>query len=342
MPLSQLFIWMVETIARFDFTQILVGSVPRGIIVFYYALIIFISFIYLKNRRLKNAISLAGILIVIGTVTYFKFGRIYGDKLEISCLSVGHGQAIIAKLPGNKNLIFDAGSITSKDIGSRIVIPFLNYSGISSVDSIFVSHYDIDHINGIAEIIEQRPVRHIYCDEYIWGESNKMPKTAAFLNEFIQNCGKRFEAPPQDMANVSIVWPLMTQPRAALLHTNPNNLSQVVLLEYAGRKILLCSDIEKEAQEHILENYADLKIDVVVLPHHGSEKTLSKNFAGRLSPAILLCSCAQSQFDRYQVDPNDSKALYTCRDGTINITVDKSGRTEIKKFGDAQKNSPHI
>ena len=50
------------------------------------------------------------------------------------------------------------------------------------------------------------------------------------------------------------------------------------MIEYAGRKILICSDIEKFAQNEILRLYPDLKADVLILPHHGSLKTTDLSF----------------------------------------------------------------
>jgi competence protein ComEC len=333
-PLSKLFMHVVDFMARIDNSQILIGSVSIYVILFYYAAAIFIAFIYLKNSHLKAVISLTCVAVLIGTVGYYKFQRTHRTNLELSVVSVGHGQAIVAQLPGTANIIFDAGSLTSKDIGRRVVIPFFNYHGIRSIDAIFISHSDIDHINGIAEIVEQRPVGHIYQDT-----GGIIPKPAAFLEKCLKKISKSIE-PPQSItatgATISILWPTAQAPLPAA--SNPNNRSQVALIEYAGRKILLCSDIEKEAQQKILEMYPDLRVDILLLPHHGSTNTRLPIFVEKLAPTIILCSCAKSQFEKYQADPG---AIYTCQTGTVTIAVDKIGTITIRPFLKTKNNTPH-
>ncbi|MDO8302203.1 MAG: ComEC/Rec2 family competence protein [Sedimentisphaerales bacterium] len=330
-PLSKLFIYIVDAMARIDSSQLLIGAVPIYLILFYYAAILFIAFVYFENRRLKTITNLTCIAVLVGAIGYYKFERTYREHLELSVLSVGHGQAVVARLPGTATIMFDSGSLTSKDIGRRVVIPFLNYHGIRTIDAIFISHSDIDHINGIAEIVRQRPVEHIYLDS---GET--MPKPAAFLEQCLKKAGKTFEPPPSIAATgatISVLWPTTATLRLGRATQNQNNFSQVVLLEYAGRKILLCSDIEKETQQKILELYPDLNVDVLLLPHHGSTKTRLPIFVEKLRPSVPLCSCTQSQFEKYQTAPaTDPNTLYTCRDGTITIAISQTGDITVRSF----------
>ena len=58
-------------------------------------------------------------------------------------------------MPDNENLIIDAGSMSRNNIGDNIVNPFLNYIAAGKIDSVFVSHDDIDHYNGLPEILKQ-------------------------------------------------------------------------------------------------------------------------------------------------------------------------------------------
>jgi competence protein ComEC len=329
-PLSKFFIWIVDIIARYDNSQMLIGNVPMYLVLSYYAAVIFIAFFYLKNRRIKKIIGFVAIVIIAGVLGYYRFERTHPGHLELSCLSVGHGQAIVAKLPGGANFIFDAGSLTSKNMGRRAVIPALNYNGISNIEAIFVSHYDIDHVNGIVEIVEQRPVERIYAPN-----DADLPKTAKFLNQCLRERGKQIKPPPETItakdARISVIWPKADTPSQALLQAN--DLSQVVLIEYAERKILLCSDIEQEAQQRILKSYPDLKADVLILPHHGSEKTRSPAFIETLAPSVILCSCSQGQFQKYTTDFGKTiQSYYTCCDGAVTVNISPSGRMKVSSF----------
>ena len=102
------------------------------------------------------------IIIFLGVT---KWQRTYRNDMVISCLDVGHGQAILAQLPGKANVLFDAGSLYKSDIGRRIVAPFLHYRGINKIDAIIISHNDVDHINGIPEIAEHCEVGGVYANK---------------------------------------------------------------------------------------------------------------------------------------------------------------------------------
>jgi len=104
------------------------------------------------------------------------------------------------------------------------------------------------------------------------------------------------------------------------------------LIEFAGKKILLCSDIEKFAQRELLRMVPNLGADVVVAPHHGSVKTLETNFLENLEADILIYSCGRTQYERINHapgpvtrNPNKAKLFYTARDGAIIVCIDKEG-----------------
>ena len=106
-----------------------------------------------------------------------------------------------------------------------------------------------------------------------------------------------------------------------------NNRSLVSLIEFAGIRILLCSDIEEYAQREILRLHPDLQADVVV-PHHGSAGTRDETFLESLNAEVLICSCDQKQYERTTSDigqvadlSNQVKTFYTARDGTIETTA---------------------
>jgi competence protein ComEC len=61
------------------------------------------------------------------------------DDLEITCLSVGHGQAIVLSAPGNEHFLFDAGSITNRNIADKTILPFLQHQSIFSLDTVCLS-----------------------------------------------------------------------------------------------------------------------------------------------------------------------------------------------------------
>jgi competence protein ComEC len=118
-----------------------------------------------------------------------------------------------------------------------------------------------------------------------------------------------------------------------------NDRSLVSLIEFAGAKILLCSDIEEFAQKEILRLYPDLKADVVVVPHHGSTATLDTEFLEHLDADVLICSRGR---DRYEMTGRDTdsvgyapvgaKSFCTSENGAITVLVYTNGTIKTDTF----------
>ena len=321
--LADWLIALVKFLAAMDKTIILIGHVPLVSIVFCYAVIFFAAFAHFRRPKIKIAIlslmSLA-IIIFLGAV---KFQRTYHKNLVITCLDVGHGQAIIAQLPVRKTCLFDAGSQNLSDIGTRTIAPFLSYNGISKLDAIFISHGDIDHINGIPEVVKFCDVDAIYADETL---PKTQKSTVKFLNNWLSERALEIQSVQNNtIAGIKIIWPNAV----ARLNNKltDNDKSAVMLIESGNSKVLLCSDIEKTAQATLLQLFPNLNPDVVVVPHHGSLRTRLHNFLDVLDADIFIYSCSERLFDSLKKS-NQSvpvKSFYTCADGAITIFFDENG-----------------
>jgi competence protein ComEC len=339
--LSDVLVWAVKLIAQADISQILVGRVSLAPVVLYYCIIVFAGYAYFRRPVIKRAICvfvLCSLIIYLGAL---KWQRTHRDNLVLTCLDVGHGQAILAQLPGKANVLFDAGSLYGNDIGTRIVSPYLDYIGIRKIDALIVSHNDTDHINGIPEVVENCDVRSVYANNAffdrkdVWG-------TAEFLKDSLIEKGleiKRIEAELNLNAGVSMkmLWP--DEQLYNIKDLSDNDRSLVSLIEFAGAKILLCSDIEEFAQRELLRLQPDLKADVVIVPHHGSASTLDTEFMKHLDADVLICSCGRRQYERMGRDtesvryvPAENRSLCTSEDGAITVFVDKNGETKTGVF----------
>ena len=330
--LSRSLIWVVELIADLDISRILVGHVSPALVILYYALVFFTAFAAFRRPLLKKAICTAMALTIFVCLGVTKWQRGHRDKLIITCLDVGHGQAILAQLPGRANVLFDAGSLYKGDVGSRIVAPFLDHTGISKIDSIIISHNDVDHINGIPEIVEHCRVGRAYVNNTFLSEADEWG-TAKFLGDWLTARGLTPESLAEDLqvdseATIRMIWP--TEQAVCDEIIGDNDKSLVSLIKFAGRKILLCSDIENLAQKELLRLSPNLKADVVVVPHHGSVKTLDTTFLESVDAEVLICSCGQREYERMNdlpasQGPNKARWFYTPRDGAIALWITKDG-----------------
>jgi competence protein ComEC len=334
---TQVLIWAVEHLGRLDVFTFRIGQISPVPILLYYVLLVTLVLIRWRRPAIRAAVVLVLGGAVLTWIGWNQWQHTHTRDLVLTCLDVGHGQAAVARLPRSTALLLDAGSMAKADVGSRVVNPFLDYSGLSRLDAAVLSHTDVDHINGLPEVVRHSRVHGVYAD----AEQTRPGLSAAadLLRGFLEKQGQAL-SPLDDPAGpwnrggeVVVLWPPADPP-----HMQPaastNDRSAVVAIRFAGRQILLCSDIEQDTQGQLLQLYPELKADVLVVPHHGSIKTLLPGFIDRLDPQILICSCSASQYEEHQVvEPLGSQAaFYTGRDGAVTVRVDPRGRLRGEGF----------
>ena len=334
--LSKMLIWIVRHIADFNISQISIGRVSLVFVIFYYGIILFAGYVYFRRPLVKKAVlttAIAGMIVFLGVT---KWQRTHRDDLILTCLDVGHGQAIFAQLPGGANILFDAGSMYKSDIGRRIVTPFLDSIGTNRIDAMMISHNDTDHINGIPEIAEYCRVRRIYANDDFFERADQYGTAALNKTGFeIEHLSENLIF--SDKAKITTLWPCKKNQYGKPLSDNDKSL--VSLIEFAGRKVLLCSDIENFSQKELMSLYSSLKADIVVVPHHGSVNTLEPDFLQSLGAKILVCSCSQTQYQGMNralmtqiILPECKQVYYTYRDGAVTICIDKNGTITSDTF----------
>ncbi len=325
MWLSWLFLESVRKAARLDFLSVSIGQVPVWIVLSYYACL----FLLKAGSRLRGWMKIssrAGIALLALAAVFglgaVKLERVRPGRLEVWCLSVGHGQAIVARMPDGQTALFDAGSISVKDAGRRVVGPFLKSYGIRRIDAVAISHGDIDHFNALPEILQMFDAGGVYVNEEL---IERIEKTAAgrVLNESLKEAGVRvlgMKDWPGRFGDVRIksIWPVDGHDTGL----SSNDRSEVMMIDWAGRKILLCGDIEEYGQRKILELYPELRADVLVLPHHGSAKNLLPEFVRRIGAKTVLASCGRLRAAGAYRPGEGIRAYYTGIDGAVRVVIE--------------------
>ena len=334
--LAELLLRIVSLLADLNISEILIGRTPALVILCYYALVLFARYARFSRPLLKKAavaLTASALVLFLGAA---KWNRTHRDHLAITCLDVGHGQAILAQLPGRENLLFDAGSLYKPNVGRRIVAPFLKHHAISKIHSLIISHNDVDHINAIPEIIQACNVGSICANDAFFSGSDQW-QTAEFLSQCLHSQGRTIEPLRKNLqlkttARLKILWPAEDAVHDPNLSDNDRSL--VILIEFAGRRILLCSDIEEFAQRRLLRTFPRLKADIVIAPHHGSAKTLEPAFLKTLQPEVLICSCSRSDYRKHRIiDPiANARCFYTARSGALTCRIDTDGSISATPF----------
>lgn len=326
---------LVMALSKIDIVQI-TSYRPSLLLVFViYVLILTYCMVpgwFYKFRKTVFALILL-CFIFPGVMGHLK--RNNNDCLELTFLSVGHGQCCILSGPDNQHLLFDAGSITHKLIASKTILPFLQHQNIFSLDAIGISHGDLDHINAITDIVAGIKVHQIYVNQKLLDHAKEPSLEQEFckqLNTMDQIIKSFREFKQSDRFTIKSIWPITETLIDQTI--SENDKSEVILLEYANRKILLCGDIEHYAQNQIMQLLPDIQINVLVLPHHGSTNNLSQSFVESFNPSVLIASCSRRTVRNAYHPSSDSttQAFYTATDGAVTVKIKADGTLSITGF----------
>ncbi|MCX5632440.1 MAG: DNA internalization-related competence protein ComEC/Rec2 [Phycisphaerae bacterium] len=323
--------YLVTLFAKVPLSNITIGKIPIYIVLLCYLLLFLWKFSPFKTLA-RNLIYPAAItLLFIAAFSINKFKNL--NNLQLTVLSVGHGQAAFIKTPDNKIFFIDAGSMSKSNIGDTIVNPFLNYIAADRIDSVFISHDDIDHYNGLPEILNQHHCKNFYTTpKFI--QSAVTSNADAKLSKFVRSKGLSVCVAPEKISlgktAISRLWPIDIPDENSL---TDNESSLVLLFEYAGRKILLCSDITEDTQKQLMNLYPQLDADLIVTPHHGSGRTADPAFLNCFKPEFLITSCSQAHLGSISGKIKDfGQSYFTCKDGAVTVLINAAGQIRIKSL----------
>lgn len=329
--LSAVLIRMVKLLSEVCPSEILIGKVPLYYVLFFYAAILMTGWLAFSRIQMKKLIMGFLILLVVVSLGFIKGQKVKQNELVMTVLDVGHGQAIVVQSSGS-TLLFDTGSLHSRDIGRRVVVPFLRYSGIDKLNTVIISHDDIDHINGLPEVAQQYQVDNVFASKDFLERMET--GVSGFLSKELNRYGLIISGfDKEKLANsfgFRILWP--DENVCGDNSISDNDKSVVALIEYGEHKILICSDIEEFAQEQLLKRVDDLSADVVIVPHHGSVKNFDSDFLKRTKAEYLICSCGQRNYQRIRrrkIAAGD-KLFITARDGAVSVIINSSSRIIVK------------
>ncbi len=83
------------------------------------------------------------------------------STLDIFWTDVEGGAATLIVTPAGESILIDAGRPGQRDPG-RILSTLTGIAGLTRLDHMVVTHFDIDHFGGVADLAEQIPILNIY------------------------------------------------------------------------------------------------------------------------------------------------------------------------------------
>ena len=324
-------------------SRIILGRPERYQVVIYYALIFLIIYFLSKKRRFEKIESLRNIsntkiyktkrtLITGLTLSVGLIILIYRkEEFSLNMLDIGQGDCFVVN-DGNKNIyISDCGSTTVDMVGKKRLLTFLKSKGWSRVNTIFVSHMDKDHVNGVNDLLK---CPEIAIDKIVISESYKSEKlNCSELEELKTLAAKRevklFYMKKGDEIRQGKLGFKCLYPTGDEVIEDQNEASIVMRMDYKGLSVLFTGDIASSTEAQVLKltNREILDCDILKVCHHGSKNSSSTDFLEAVDPRIYLISCGL--MNRYGHPHKDTLERIGSEGGKV-LRTDHMGAVEIK------------
>lgn len=229
------------------------------IILLCYFLLIYIFFKKQEERKNKKTIIIILLLYISIWLNIVSFD-IYD---QIIFFDLPNGEATLIHSAFNKyNILIDTGDIEE----NNTISAYLNKRGIRSMDYVFITHSDSDHIGGLGSIMEQVKVKNIITNIY---EKKQIFEQYKLYNKKVN----LFYLKEGDKFKYSNVYIECYSPIINLGDVNNNSL--VFTLTVDNFTILFTGDIEEKAEKQLNKK---IKCNLLKIAHHGSLTSTSNHF----------------------------------------------------------------
>jgi len=249
---------------------------------------------------------------------------------DIDVLDVGQGLSIVVTTRSTV-VIFDTGPAYrgGSNATESLLLPFLEKRRIVSIDTLVVSHADLDHAGGVASLLAGVEVGDVRSGESLATSAERR----CVAGDYWQSDGIHF----------SFVHPL---PKSEF---RGNDASCVLLIEAGEHRALFSGDIERRAESSLVRNGSLPAVDVVVVPHHGSRTSSTPAFVAALRPAVAIVSASHGNrwgfpkgdvVDRWQAV--GAEVLGTGESGAISMRLcGQGGLVSLSRQRDRQRRIWH-
>lgn len=281
------------------------------LIALYYVFVIF--FAEHERFKLSPARLSAAALTVFNIIIWTGALWPHDGRLKATFLDVGHGDSVFVEFPRGGNMLIDGGTGNSEDwdAGRKTVLPFLRQKGIQVLDAVVLTHPDIDHVGGLASVLEGMKVRYVFdngaaSDTYAYRRFRQAVSENGIAG--VRRIILKREDSIEGIKDMSILC--VNPPEAWTKDAGipVNDISIALRMRFNDFVMLLCGDIgAKGISEAMLRSSSLLKADLILLPHHGEKLTSEgEAFIDCVNPTYAVISQGSAAGEIYRSEETES------------------------------------
>ena len=227
-------------------------------------------------------------LLVVAILVSVAAATMPDDKLHVTFLDVGQGDAILIQ-QGNQQVLVDGGpSPQAISLGLSQKMPFWD----RTIDLVILTHPSADHATGLVEVLNRYQVKQVLYPDLDF-KSDVYDEWLRLLKEKDIKCTI---AQTGQQINLGEVVIRVLNPQIPLLtgtESDIDNNSAVLHISMGKVSFLLTADIMWEAEFELIARRANLTSTVLKVAHHGSDTSTTPEFLAVVNPQLAVISVGE-------------------------------------------------
>jgi competence protein ComEC len=207
------------------------------------------------------------------------------DKLRVSFLDVGQGDAILIQTPNGQNILIDGGP-DHQEINLELSekLPFWD----RTIDLVVCTQPHADHVTGLIDVLRRYQVNQV-LDPGVPHDSPVYQEWLGLIEDKgieynIARAGQKI-----DLGN-GIKLEVLNPPESLWVGTSDDvdNNGVVLRLSWGHVSFLFTADIGEEAEFELIGQRANLRSTVLKVAHHGSRTSTTPQFLAAVDPEVAV------------------------------------------------------
>ncbi|MCI5148923.1 MAG: DNA internalization-related competence protein ComEC/Rec2, partial [Candidatus Electrothrix sp. MAN1_4] len=302
---------------------------PTKAEMFCYGTLVLLWGVTLKKDRLR---WVTHPLVFLGAgclVLHFTWSLFFSPKKNystVSYLDVGQGTSSFLSLPDGTRVLIDAGGNrhSKRNIGEQVIGPYLWQQRVWRLDQAVITHPHSDHFNGMDFILARFQPKTLFI--------NGAPRIKGKYQDILEQAQQQgieiilpeagYEIMKQANADLQIISGAVSKGETGKgARGDVNDASLVLRYQHGKHSFLFPGDISRKKETVLLTQQRNVKADVLLAPHHGSNTSSSAGFIDAVNPALILVSAGR--YGKKYYPGSNNLAAWTKRKIPFAVTRDQ-------------------
>jgi len=205
------------------------------------------------------------------------------DNCRMTVLDVGQGQCILLQSEA-KTFLVDCGGSDSEETADAAA-EYLLSQGISRLDGVILTHFDLDHSGGMQYLLPRIPADVLIVPHDI-DENGILKRLAPFVQQTVEV--KKDILLTYGAANITIFGPAVPN--------SGNESSLAILFRHENYDILILGDRSAFGERVLLKTAKIPEVDILVAGHHGSRNSTCPELLAAVKPNTVVISVGENHY----------------------------------------------